>query len=256
MKLSKKTKNLLKFVKLKKERLFLFFDYDGVLVPLQNNPATAYLPSKVKKGLLELSFKKNIKVALVSGRNLHLLKKLTKLRSKNITLIGSHGLEMYYKGTTKHIFDKNLKDLKSIKKEATKLAKDIASGFVENKPYSFTYHIRDKKKNDFVQKICSAVNSLIKKRGLSKKLKVLKGKKMVEILPCDVNKGSAVEKLISLSPKYKYVYFGDDVTDISAFKIVNKYKGIPVSLNKKLPYKTKYTLNLPADVWNFIYNLN
>lgn len=255
MKLSKKIKNLLKSVKDKTKRnpkLFFFFDYDGVLVPIQNNPSTAYLPDNLKNNLIKLARKENIQVALVSGRNVNLLRRLSNIKSKDITLIGSHGLEMLTGNRSRHLFNNNSKDLKKIKKYAIKVAHEITDGFLENKPYSFTFHIRDNNAQIKVKRLSVAFKKLITSKKLNKKLKVLEGKKIVEILPKDVTKGKAVEKIIKEHPKYTYLYLGDDVTDISALKVVKRYKGISVSLNPKLKFSTKYTLDSPFEVKQFV----
>jgi len=243
---------LLNKIKTRNHRVFLFFDYDGVLVPLRHNPDVSYLPKRIQGSLLNLSKKSNIKIALVSGRNLKTLKRLIKFKSKKITLIGSHGLEMQYQGKKKYLFPKNMKEVKTLKKDAIKLARTIANGFLEEKPYSFTYHIRDKRKKDFVKKLSKAIKHLVHKKKLHKKLNVLEGKKMVEILPKEATKGKAVEKIIKLHPRYSYVYFGDDVTDISAFKMVKKYRGTSVSLNPGLNYKADIYLRSPKEVERFM----
>lgn len=225
------------------------------MVPLQDDPRTTFLPPKVKEKLIKLSKQPEVKVALVSGRNLSTLKRLTKIRSKNISLVGSHGLEAYINGKNTFLFSSNKQAMKKVKAKAVKLAKSIAGGFVETKPYSFTYHIRDSRKKDFVAEIYNEVKKLIKKEGYGKKLKVLPGKLMVEILPEGVNKGKAVEKLIKKNPKSKYICFGDDVTDVYAFKMVRKYKGLAVSLNKKLDFKADLYLKSPKEVHKLLDSL-
>lgn len=229
---------IFKQIKTPTQKIFFFFDYDGVLVPIQDNPATAYISAKTKSNLLKLAKNSSFKVAIVTGRDLRTLKKLTRIKTKEITLIGSHGLEMLHKGRTTFLHGKNETMLKKIKPKAISIAKSIANGFVENKPYTITYHIRDLKKRNLAIKLKKGLEKLITKLKLQKKLQVLEGKNIVEIMSKDVTKGKAVEKMIKLYSKYLPIYFGDDVTDISAFKIVKKYKGISVSLNPHLRYRT------------------
>src|SRR3989338_9383686 len=114
----KQIEKLIKLIEInlkEKKYLFLFFDYDGVLVPIQDNPATAYLKAKTKSALLKLASNPLFKVAIVSGRNLSTLKKLTRIKTKGITLIGSHGLEMFYKGKTRFLHGKSENILEKIK---------------------------------------------------------------------------------------------------------------------------------------------
>ena len=237
-------RNLQKFLKSlknKKKKIFYLFDYDGVLVPIQKNPYTAFLSKSRRSELYRLA--KSSKVALVSGRTLSTLKKLSRIRNKNIILVGSHGLEMFYKNKTTLLDKHNVSMLKKIKPQILKIAKATAKGFLEKKPYTVTYHIRDKKSMSLVKKLSKRLDTLLKKSKLSKIFKVLEGKNIIEVMPKNINKGKAVEKIIKMFPKCLYVYFGDDVTDIAAFEMLKKYKGITVSLNSKLKYNTDFSLD-------------
>lgn len=239
---------------MKQYKVFFFFDYDGVLAPIQKDPHTAYLPKPTKEKILKLSRLSNVKVAIVSGRDLSTLDRLTKFKSSNIILIGSHGLEMLHKGKKKILFKNNISVLRKIKPEIVSIAKSISKGFIEEKPYTITYHIRDSRKIDLVRKLARLINILLKKKNLRTKLKVLEGKNIVEIMPKEVSKGNAVKQVINFYPHYLYFYFGDDITDISAFKVVKKYNGTTISLNSKLHYKTDY-LTSQSSLINFITTL-
>ena len=227
----------------KKKKIFFFFDYDGVLAPIQNNPSTAYLRAKTKRMLLRIAAKNFFKIAIVSGRHLSTLKKLTKIKTNKIILIGSHGLELFLQCKKRFLLSKNIGILKSIKARVINLAKSKANGFVETKPYTLTYHIRDKKNKELVKTLSMAINKLLNKLKLSQKIQILEGKNIVEIMPREITKGKAVEKVIKLYPGYLPIYFGDDVTDISALKIVKKYKGISISLNPHLRFKADFLIN-------------
>lgn len=259
MKQQDQTKKLLEFIKncLKiKKKIFLFFDYDGVLAPIQNNPDTAYLPTAVKGTLIQLFKNKLFKVALVSGRTVNTLKKLTKLNSKKVIFIGSHGFELLYLGKTSFFSKQNISTINKIRQKALKIAKSVANGFLEHKPYTFTYHIRDTKKTNLVKRLSKSMKQFLQQNKLQNQLKILEGKNIIEILAFEVSKGNAVEKIIEQFPNYSYIYFGDDITDISAFKAVRKYKGISVSLNPKLKYKPDFLLSNQEQMAQFLNKLD
>lgn len=225
------------------EKIYFLFDYDGTLVPIQRYPDKAFLPKDVKNSLIKLSKNSLFKVALVSGRTISTLKKLTGIRNKDITFIGSHGYELLHKGKKSFLSKATISEITKIKIEALKIAQITADGFLEHKPYTFTYHIRDKRKTNHVLELCESIQKLLKKNKLEKKMKIMKGKNIVEILPIDVSKGNAIKQMTRMYPNYFYIYFGDDVTDISAMNEVDKYKGLSVSLNKDLKYKYKIYLS-------------
>ncbi len=242
----KQIEKLIKLIEInlqKKKKIFFFFDYDGVLAPIQNNPDKAYLSRTTKDSLIKLLKNKLFKVALVSGRTLNTLQRLTKLNNKEVIFIGSHGFELLYKGKISFFSKQNISTINKIRPKALKVAKSVAKGFLEHKPYTFTYHIRDTKKADLVERLSRAMKKFLKENKLHNKLKILKGKNIIEVLPQEVSKGNAVEKIIKQFPNYSYIYFGDDVTDISALRAVKKYKGISVSFNSQLRYKTDFLIN-------------
>lgn len=258
MKQLKQIKKLQRFIKSKikeKKKIFFFLDFDGVLVAIQNNPDIAYLPLKSKKLLTSLSKVSDFRVGIVSGRTLSKLKKLTRIKSKDIILVGSHGLEMFFKGKTTILFKHDLIAIKRLKAKATKQIKSLVKGFLENKPYTFTYHIRDSKIRNPVKTLSKFMKKLLSKNNAYKNLKVLEGKNIVEVMPKEVNKGKAVEKIIKWHPGYLYMYFGDDITDISAFKATEKYRGISVSLNPNLNYKPNYLINSQKLIPGFIKSI-
>lgn len=255
----KNTEKLLELIEIKlkkRKEIFLFFDYDGVLVPIQNNPDTAYLSKVVKNTLTKLLKNKSFKIALISGRTLSTLKRLTKLNNKKIIFIGSHGFELLYKGKASFFSNKKVSTINKIRQKAYVVAQSVANGFLEHKPYTFTYHVRDIKKINLVKKLSRVMKKFLKQNKLHKQLKVLEGKNIIEILPQEVSKGKAVEKIIKQFPGYFYIYFGDDVTDISAFKFVQKYKGTAVSLNPKLKYKSDFLLSNQKQMTKFLTKLD
>lgn len=238
--------------KQKEKKLFLMFDYDGVLAPIQKKPDTAFIPTETKKNLLKLLNMKNIKIAIVTGRTLETISRLLSIKSKDLLIIGSHGFEMLDKGRLRFLSKINQRTLSDIKVELLPALKSEINGFLECKPYTFTYHIRENRKGEWVKKAQSISKRFLKRKKLDDNLTVLTGKNIIEVLSKDVSKGVAVEKIISKFSKHHYVYIGDDVTDISAFKIVKKFKGASVSVNKKLNYKADFYLKDTKEVHSLI----
>jgi hypothetical protein len=70
-------------------------------------------------------------------------------------------------------------------------------------------------------------------------VELLFGRKIMKLIiatnraPYDVKKDKAADYLISTYPDYFPVYFGDDITDIPAFKEVTKHNGIAVWVGEK-----------------------
>ena len=90
MDLWKDSDKIIAFLKSSPVRI-LILDFDGTLAPIVNTPEEASLSREMKNALEGLSSKKDLYLAILSGRSLEDLKK--KVNIKNIIYGGTHGLE-------------------------------------------------------------------------------------------------------------------------------------------------------------------
>ena len=82
-------------------------------------------------------------------------------------------------------------------------------------------------------------------QDMEAEFRLLEGKMVVELRPPDINKGTAVERLMSIEP-FRHrtpVFVGDDVTDEHAFETVNRYGGLSVRVGN--PDETAARFALP-----------
>lgn len=63
---------------------------------------------------------------------------------------------------------------------------------------------------------------------------LMEGKKMLEAKPRGFDKGKAVRKIVRHFPKHRVVYAGDDITDLSVFKVLGK-KGLKIAVGDRIP---------------------
>ncbi|MFO7824495.1 MAG: trehalose-phosphatase [Cyclobacterium sp.] len=208
------------FKKLMKKSPVLFFDYDGTLSPIVDDPDDAKLSDEGKTILKKLS--KLLPLAVISGRGLDDLKGNIGIR--DLIYAGSHGFEISGPGGLDKQHEGGIDILPELDKAETQLNKrlDMVSGcVVERKKYAIAVHYRnvDVKK---VSEIKNAVEEIVKQRD---KLKIGKGKKILELKP-DFNwhKGHALnwllEKLELKTNRYYPIFFGDDITDEDAFEMI------------------------------------
>jgi trehalose 6-phosphate phosphatase len=226
--------SLLKRIK-RKEKTLLIFDYDGTLVPIRNKPDAAVMDSVVRKAVENLSKFKFLKIAVVTGRSIKDLKKLSGLNTAGITVYGIHGGEIEVHGKTAENIENN-KILKSVKNVYAGLRKKLSQAdgiIIENKKYSVAMHYR---LSNAPQPALDIFFEIVKKYEKSGLFKIQKGKKVVELLPCEFSKDKAVSDIMQKNKDYLPVYFGDDVTDIGGFKEVRKFAGYAVGI-KPLSFK-------------------
>lgn len=241
---------LIKFFKNKK--IFLFLDYDGTLVTIKKIPSQARITEAVKRIIHSLTKKTNIKICIISGRELNDLKKMVGL--KKIIYGGNHGFKIsflnrkiYIKKVRNSIYIK-LNELKNIIKKEFGKEKGV---LFENKKEIFGLHYRmvpRQKQAVIIEKI----KNLIK--PYKKFLKLKYGKKVIEIFPdVDINKGRAVKIILKKFNKKRIfypVYIGDDITDEDAFEAL-KANGLTVCVGKKKT-KAEFYLKNVKEVKKFL----
>jgi trehalose-phosphatase len=217
------------------------FDFDGTLSKIAKTPEEAYLEESTKKTLRDLS-KKNY-LAIISGRELSDVK--NKVGITGLIYAGNHGLEWEIGGKRNGIIiplvAKNA--LEETKKIFKIVAKKYPGVLIEGKGFSLSVHYRkitQKKTKIFLQEL-KRNNYFINN---SKLLSVTKGKKVLEIRPSvNWNKGMFIKFLLGqFNSKFFPIYIGDDTTDETAFRILQK--GITIRMGKKQQSYAKYFIKI------------
>jgi len=212
----------------KQEKILLMFDYDGTLTPIVAKPELAMLNDKTKNNLESIVKSNFIKIAIISGRQIKTLKELSGINNPEIIMYGVHGGEIYRENTTHvHISDNDIKLLAKFKENIKNNLLNIQGIIIEDKTYSIALHYRNSNiiNAEAAKKIFI---HYIEEMNLNKKFYVQKGKKVLEVLPQNFNKGKAIENLLNENSGYFPVYFGDDLTDNYAFEKVKKQGGTAI----------------------------
>ena len=249
------------------EKVFLFLDYDGTLVPIKSRPELAVFPAPTRKLIKKLSSLPKIYLAIVTGRSFKEIKDLIDV--KGIIYIGNHGLEIecgeeywVHPATTqiRPMIKKILSDVKGF-------AKEIPGVLIEDKGLIVSIHYRlvTEKSAEEIRKMVSKIVS-----PYSKMFCIGRGKKVYEIRPLiDWNKGKAISKVSELlgSPrsfrrilrtprsgitgKTLRIYIGDDLTDEDAFKVLEKEE-ISVVVGRRESSSARYFCRNSNEVYQFL----
>lgn len=213
-----------------REKIFLIFDYDGTLTPIVDTPDKAVLDTKTRTMIESLAKQPNLKIAIVSGRSIKDLQVLSGIKSQEIIISGSHGGEVLYQEQYNVISNvPKVAQLDDFKIFVKKALNNFGGIIFEEKPFSFSIHYRLAKEND-VGLIKQLIIEQFERMELNKHFKIQPGKKVIEIIPESFNKGKTVKSILKMFPQYFYVYFGDDLTDISAFNVVKQIGGMPLGI--------------------------
>jgi trehalose-phosphatase len=235
------------------ERVFLFLDYDGTLVPIQKTPQRALFPSSKRDFLRRLG--KRALVGIVSGRSLREIQRLVGI--KDIAYIGNHGLEISYKkGCWLHPEARRTEPLlKDVLKNIRHSTRDFSGIIVEDKGVTGAVHYR---LADTV--LWTPLKEIVEKEigRHARALKVAEGKRVLEIrpnLPWDKGKG-VLELMRWLDPKgrLRLVYIGDDRTDEDAFSAINlsDRSAMTIHVGRAKNTLARYRLADVDRVWQFL----
>lgn len=232
------------------ERILLFLDYDGTLVPIKKAPELAILHPLRRRFLKRLSEKAF--TCIVSGRSLIEIQKLVGL--EGIAYIGNHGLEIScgQKAWVHPEARKMRPILRNALKRIQEMTQDLPGVLIEDKGLTGSIHYRQLPPA-FWKPLKEIIQAEVGSRG--RELKITEGKRVFEIRPnIKWDKGQGVKKLIRwLSPTETTlrIYIGDDQTDEDAFKTLNRH-ALTILVGAREDTNARYHLADVEGVWKFL----
>lgn len=180
-------------------------DYDGTLSPIVDDPAAAVPNEYALKGLIALSAMAGVQVVVVSGRSHEVLTELTGAPA-GIELIGDHGAIGAARGqaTDQDALYRLAADLATV-------AGHHPNALVERKPHGAAFHYRNVLDEDAAAREARRV-------ARNHDGRIIEGKKVVEVIMAEGDKGSAIETFRQRCAADAVVFFGDDTTDEDVFR--------------------------------------
>lgn len=182
-----------------------FLDYDGTLAPIVDDPEAA-VPHPEAPDLLR-ALDDRYPLWIVTGRD---LQALTSFLEQPLNAIGLHGAQEGVVGREANslMSDAAAKALRHLRQSVP----SIDGLRVEDKDRSFAVHYREVTDEE-------AARARLKDwlAALPDVLDAIWGKKVVELRPDGLTKGTAVRRIAGQHPDHVPVYLGDDVTDEDAF---------------------------------------
>ena len=203
-----------------KETLSVFFDYDGTLAPIADNPNKTAMPIEVEVLLNHIARHPKIFLAVISGRGINDVQK--RIGINGITYAGNHGFEIQAPDGTRHDYQLPEHVQESYKKLVKELNGKVNKNraWVEDKLVSLTYHYRDTPLDVKESQKQEAI-AIIESHGF----RANQAHEAVEAKPpINWNKGDAA--LLILREKFgkhwaehtNVIFAGDDTTDEDVMK--------------------------------------
>ena len=229
--------------------LLVGFDFDGTLSPIVDDPDNAILPDAVEHSVRTLARRDNVRVAIVSGRELTDL--VERINISDIIYAGNHGLELYRDGehTVQGVTEQHLSSLHAIRTDLRSKVTDIPGCHIEDKELSITVHVRQAEP-DHVEEVR---DSVVETTTETPDVHLTTGRQVFEIRPSvDHDKGTTMELLENEIPaEWLTLYLGDDVTDEDAFEAIQP-DGVGIHVGANTNTAAEYLIPNHQDVSVFL----
>eukprot|EP00742_Colponemidia_sp_Colp-10_P001080 GILJ01001170.1.p1 GENE.GILJ01001170.1~~GILJ01001170.1.p1 ORF type:complete len:299 (-),score=44.72 GILJ01001170.1:510-1406(-) len=240
------------------KKMVIFLDYDGTLTPIVDNPDMARMSENTRRLLENLS--KHFTVAIVTGRSIQKITQFVQLPS--LYYAGSHGFDII--GPEGHkiehkVANELLPQLDEIYESLLKKTGHIQGSLVEHGQFTVSVHYRHVDPS-LVPELESIIDEVLSAYSSFKKTN---GKKVFELKPrVQWNKGEAVLWLLKTLKQLDGraddadvvpIYFGDDVTDEDAFRVLQRRGGVGVLVTEESrDTNAQYTVSDPRQVAEFL----
>jgi trehalose 6-phosphate phosphatase len=194
------------------EHAAIVLDVDGVLAPIVARPEDAAIPEETRLAVRSLLDRYGL-VAAVTGRPSADAMRMIDI--PEVFVAGTHGLE-----------------LETVEPEWIHKLHELARGTgwpFEDKGVALAFHYRTADDEAAARAQLETVAERARAEGLHARF----GRKVLELLPpIEVNKGTAVRRLLERAGLSRALYAGDDTTDLDGFAALDELEvGVRVAVD-------------------------
>jgi trehalose 6-phosphate phosphatase len=231
--------------------LCLLLDVDGTLLDFAPRPEAVVVPAGLAGLLAALVRELDGAFALVSGRALESLDAL--FRPLHFAAVALHGIQVRA-APDAAVETAEFPPLPAVVLQTMdQLAASHAGAFIEKKGCCVVLH------HDLAAAAQSAaeaeLTALLAREAPA--WAVMKGRKVLELKPKAVNKGTGCERLLRL-PAFRArlpVYLGDDTTDLDGFAVVERVGGVAVGVGPRVGHAAAIRLAGPREAREWLEEL-
>ncbi|HEY6578193.1 MAG TPA: trehalose-phosphatase [Rhizomicrobium sp.] len=204
-------------------------DVDGTILDIAATPDAVRVPATLKRTLAQLQQQTDGATALVSGRELATLDRL--FAPLRLAAIGGHGAE--WRTRPDGAIEQRAQPLPiDIKRVFVSAMADEPQIRIEDKGYTLAFHYRraPQRRLELEARLSRCLEPY------ASGLRLLHGKRVIEVKPRSFDKGEAIRELMRGAPfaGRRPVYLGDDTTDEDAFAVVREMEGVGISVGRRM----------------------
>jgi len=231
------------------EKISVFLDYDGTLVPFVQNPAEAQLDERARETLARISSKRRVAVTIISGRSLADIR--ARVGLEGLTYGGNHGLEICGGGLQfiEPMAAARGDELAQLSSRLAAELRGIEGVVVEYKGLTTTIHYRQANVGEIgtIEDVARAAVALV-----AESFRTASSKMAIEVVPrSGWHKGKAATWINQhLGGKPLPLFMGDDETDEDAFRALPD--GITVRVGSCTDTAARYCIADPFAVHEFL----
>lgn len=228
---------------------YLFFDFDGTLVPIMERPSECWLDGKSRVLLSAIQAHTHVTVGVISGRKLSDLRNRVNLN--NLIYSGNHGLEIEgpHLSFLEPTADTTRQELTSLVNSLKEALIFMPDAWVEHKRLTASVHFRQVVPVA-VPHLLDLVEQVTASAVQQHRFVLRHGKQVVEIRPAvSWNKSKALQWIMAHTPHSSdpfIMYFGDDDTDEDIF--AEWPQACTVCVGRKSVSAARYQLELQQDM--------
>ncbi len=226
-----------------------FFDFDGTLAEIVDDPDAVTIGDDVRDALVAIGEAAGGALAVISGREIASIDRF--LSPLKLPVGGAHGAERRSVEGEVHRTELDSGDLKRLAERVEGFAREYPGTSVETKRTSVALHYR---RNPAAEEECVALARSLAEDYPS--VSLLAGKMVLEFKFSGRTKADVIADFMAEEPfsGRRPVYFGDDVTDEDAFRVIPRWDGVSVKIGEG-PTEAGYRLVDPAALYAWMKRL-
>ena len=204
-----------------------FLDVDGTLIEIAETPDGVLVDAPLLRLIEQLSRACGGALALVSGRSIANLEAL--IGCRRLPMAGLHGLERRDAEGRWSTHATAFAAKEAIKSALLPVLERHSGLLLEDKGLTLALHYRQ------TPTLAAYVHRFMARQThLGEGLEIQRGKRVVEIKPAGIDKGSAIDAYLAEPPfrTRRPVFIGDDLNDEHGFAAVNHLDGISIKVGR------------------------